>query len=282
MDRAVMGRRRLVLAFPFLALPFLVLPFLVSPFMVLASAVMAGGAPGQTAGQETVKVAKTVAAVARLDDLLEHKQYAALGHALEREHEAGRGGVARGWQDRRLRDGASAYLGFVYSRELMRSAARGAARQKARRREQAAFVAIYTMAVLTIDGPRCADVSAPSARSEQLFDHAAEAFSWAAAMPEVRRDRIIDAALALEQATAVLRRDDDFICQGGAEDIARALQDPRTRIEAHRDADRGLTVTPGAPAAARFADPEASRSLQALARRTIRADLCRMLDQMRI
>ena len=215
----------------------------------------------------------------QFDDLLDHKQYAALGDALEREHDAGRGRLARGWQDRRLRDGGSAYLGFVYSRELMRSAARSARRDRARLREQASLVAIYTMAVLTIDGPRCADASAPSQRSEQLFDLAAEAFAWAAAMPEDRRDRIIDEALALEQATAPLRRDDDFICLGGAEHIARALQDPASRVEP-RDGD-GVTVTPGRSMAARFADPATARPMQALARRTIRADLCRMLDQMR-
>lgn len=240
--------------------------------------------------------------VDRFDDLLEHKQYAALGDALEREHHAGRGRLSRGWQDRRMRDGGSAYLGFVYSRDLMRSAARSAQRERARLREHAALVAIYTMALLTIDGPRCADASAPSMRSEQLFDLAAEAFSWAAAMPQQRRDRIIDQALALEQETAPHRRNDDFICLGGAEALARALQDPATRLdppgslERQNDQERqsgdsggvedgraghGVTVTPGSPVEAEFADPETSRPMQALARRTIRADLCRMLDQMK-
>lgn len=226
--------------------------------------------------------------VDRFDDLLEHKQYAALGEALEREHHAGRGRLSRGWQDRRIRDGGSAYLGFVYSRDLMRSAARSvkggrsAWREREKLREHAALVAIYTMALLTIDGPRCADASAPSVRSEQLFDLAAEAFSWAAAMPERQRDRIIDQALALEQETAPHRRNDDFICLGGAEAVAQALQDPASRLEPKDgDAAHGVTVTPGNPVEAQFADPEKSRPMQALARRTIRADLCRMLDQMK-
>ncbi|GHE65377.1 hypothetical protein GCM10019059_26400 [Camelimonas fluminis] len=249
----------------------------------LAIAVMAGcvgAATAQTVPRVATPSPVNQKLVDRFDDLLDHKQYAALGDALEREHDAGRGRLARSWQDRRLRDGGSAYLGFVYSRELMRSAARSAPRDRTRLREQASLVAIYTMAVLTIDGPRCADASAPSARSEQLFDLAAEAFSWAAAMPEGRRDRMIDEALALEQATAPLRRDDDFICLGGAEHIARALQDPASQVES-RGGDAGVTVTPGRSMAARFADPATTRPMQALARRTIRADLCRMLDQMK-
>lgn len=244
----------------------------------LAAAMMLGCASGAATAQTIPPASQKV--VDRFDDLLDHKQYAALGDALEREHDAGRGRLARGWQDRRLRDGGSAYLGFVYSRELMRSATRSAPRDRARLREQASLVAIYTMAVLTIDGPRCADASAPSARSEQLFELAAEAFSWAAALPEGRRDRIVDEALALEQTTAPLRRDDDFICLGGAEHIARALQDPASRVEP-RGGEDGVTVTPGRSMAARFADPAATRPMQALARRTIRADLCRMLDQMK-
>lgn len=211
--------------------------------------------------------------------LLAARDYVALGEALEREYLAGRGAAARAWQERRLREGASAYLGFVYSRELMRAALNAPARQQPALREKAALVALYTMAVLTIDGPRCADPSAPVRRSEQLFDLAEQAYAWAAALPRARRERLIDRALELEQATAALRDRDDFICLGGAEDLAEAMQDPRTRVE--EKPGGGLTVVPGSRAPARFNDAEEARQTQALARRTIRADLCRMLEQMR-
>lgn len=260
---------------------------------IVIALVVAGGVLALAPGQVAMAVEPQIAdgrtprgqkLLSTLDHLLTDKQYAALGEALEREHKAGRGRVARDWQDRRLRDGGSAYLGFVYSRELMRSAAQAAARQQPGVRERAAFIAIYTMAVLTIDGPRCADAAAPSVRSEQLFDLAAEAFSWAADMPQDRRDRVIDDALALERATAYMRRDDAFICLGGAGNPTPDPEERASRNDGHAatgPADADAPAAPGEPVDAQFAGEDASRPLQALARRTIRADLCRMLDQMR-
>ena len=85
------------------------------------------------------------------------------------------------------------------------------------------MMALYSLALVAVDGVKCADKSAPGRHYET--SSCSTAMNCAAAdAPVVTRNNIIVAALGLETKTATLRGNDIYLCRFGLEETQYSLK----------------------------------------------------------
>ena len=231
-----------------------------------------------------------------LDLLLTNKQYDQLGEALSYRHgdETFRN---MNWEKDKLLQGASAYISFVYVFDLRLAASVAAlnaerlaslnasisareAKRAVELEEDAALVLLYVFELVAIDGMKCQDVTAPAHRRDQLFQIYADVWTDIAEMPKDRRTRLIAAAIDIEQRTASLRADDDFLCRNGIEErraaLAKNANTPLTQTQQPSAPGKTVEVLVDPDYQPKFLAPEVSLPKQA----EIRAAMPKRLPQM--
>jgi hypothetical protein len=164
------------------------------------------------------------------------------------------------WEELQVVQGASVYFSLRYMDDLwfrVSSLPDGPTTQSVRR--FAGVVGLYALQQIEIDGPRCADPSAPGHRLDQLTQGRGPVWQYVLALPEVTRRDLAVEALKLEARTAGLRRDDPVLCSGGAADLARALHDDKTELGAGSGGHRDVEIAP----VATYVDPALSTPKQA-------------------
>ena len=148
-------------------------------------------------------------------------------------------------------------------------------------RLSAAFISLYAYELIIVDGFKCEDRSAPDNRVTQLLMKRATDFDFLKQQQPDIRSKIVDIAIALEQKTAPLRKDDDLICRDGL-DQWRASTERGTQQEVSTPKGhfgKTIAVTPPADWAPKFVTPDVYRPLQAKARADMRERLLKLVGR---
>jgi hypothetical protein len=129
----------------------------------------------------------------------------------------------------------------------------------------AGAMALYTYAIIIIDGSKCEDVSAPESRRMRLLTDYGEAFRFLKGRPANVKSLAVATAIALEKNTAPVRKDDDLICRAGmAQMMAGLEQGTQQKIPNPPGAPgRSIGVTPPPDWVPKFASPEVYKPKQA-------------------
>ncbi len=134
------------------------------------------------------------------------------------------------WERSRIYDGAGFAVSLAYMMDLWRVAPALPADPKKVNgdtpddvRQTAVAFALYNVAIVSLDGTRCGDSSAPSHRLDQLAQIARPIFIYGRGLTAEQKATAIRVALHVERATAPVRKDDPILCSGGLEEIQQGL-----------------------------------------------------------
>ena len=125
-------------------------------------------------------------------------------------------------------------------------------------KQSAGAMLLYAFVLVEIDAPQCADATAPGHHMDQLAALGRPIFAYMMSLPAGERMKLGDTALALEVATAPLRRPDEVLCSNGLAEETASLKhqgDPPTQ----------------------YADPAQWRPQQAQTRQLMPATLTQLL-----
>jgi hypothetical protein len=192
------------------------------------AATQAPPSPAQAAGQKAP--AAEDASIARLPleeratFYRDRQMYPQLLQTLERVSTAEEVSRSLDWSKRSLFvEAKTVAVAYPYSRNLMRIAGAAPPESKVSElKDTAAMAIVYALAVISVDGHKCADTSAPGHWMTKTIADWAPLWRDLAAMPAQRRDSVVDLALRLETMTFAKRQPDPFICSGGARTFANA------------------------------------------------------------
>ena len=161
--------------------------------------------------------------VAQLETMLAQKHYLELGRILTQTKAANDIVLNMNWERTKMVAGATAFINFNYAYDLWRIAAVLPPEQANSMRETAVMVLLYAYELIVMDGVKCADVSAPGHRQDQIFASFAYIWKHVATLSEQQRAQLVDIAQRLEASTAAKRADDDFLCRDGLDQMRDAL-----------------------------------------------------------
>ncbi len=119
------------------------------------------------------------------------------------------------WEQTRIFDGAGLTVVLAYVHTLWRVAGTLPDQDASGLRDSAAVYALYALNLVSLDGERCADTTAPANRFAQIIEQAQPALFYLRGLSREDRMTVGSLSLALEAATAPKRRDDGMICSGG-------------------------------------------------------------------
>jgi hypothetical protein len=127
------------------------------------------------------------------------------------------------WEQARIHEGATVLIAFAYLNELWRLGSVLPAPQGDQTKQTAVAFSLYALELITLDGPSCADPTAPGHHLDQLLIQHRPVWAYGKALPEADRATVIKVALAVERATASIRGPDDVLCGGGLAEIRQGL-----------------------------------------------------------
>lgn len=217
-----------------------------------------------------------------LDTMLRTGDFERLSARLRAPHTAQDLDLDMNWTQNRIYNGAGFLVAYAYMTDLWRVGSAMPVQTGDGLKQTAAMMFLYIFDLATIDGPRCADVSAPGHRIDQLFFQNRPLITYLRGLPQAQRMQIGTISLDIEAATFPLRTDDAVLCSGGLAQITQGLQ---------AQGDKPLPQVPGAPGTIGktyavpsapdykpgYASPDVWRPKAAAARATLPAALTRLL-----
>lgn len=183
---------------------------------------------------------------ARLDELLGSKDYSRLGQALNSTPLNRR----LDWLKDRLMSGGTVFLAPHYVNALWMAGVRvGETNPDKDMRVTAGLITLYALQVMSIDGARCEDSSAPGDRAVQFLTSFRPVNDHLRKQPIETRIKVVDVAMKMEWSTAPKRKDDDWLCRGGLADMAARVQSTKPVVSGPPPGVKGikLSVYPPAP-----------------------------------
>lgn len=168
-------------------------------------------------------------------------------------------------------------LALIYARDLWLI---GESAKKDELRSTAVLITLYAYELIQIDGTKCEDRSAPGHRLDQLIAGRADTLKYMMSLPSEVKQKIVDAAIALEKVTSPRRKDDQLICRGGLKEITAGLQAGTQREVPTAPGQIGKTIAVAPPRdfAPKFLSPAVYKPLQDKARAEIRQSFTRLLQ----
>jgi hypothetical protein len=142
-------------------------------------------------------------------------------------------------------------------------------------RVTAAFMLLYTYALIAVDGVKCEDQSAPGHRLDQVLEMDVPILKFLKARPRKLKDKLIAGAINYEKFTGPLRQDDDVMCRGGLHEIMAGLEHATTHEEPTTTGQAGQSIAVQAPPdyAPQFLAPKAYQPLQVKARSMLKSNM---------
>jgi hypothetical protein len=142
-------------------------------------------------------------------------------------------------------------------------------------RVTAAFMLLYTYALIAVDGVKCEDQSAPGHRLDQVLEMDVPVLKFLKARARKLKDKLIAGAINYEKFTAPLRKDDDVMCRGGLHEIMAGLEHGTTHEEPTTTGQAGQSIAVQAPPdyAPEFLAPKAYQPLQVKARSLLKSNM---------
>jgi len=215
--------------------------------------------------------------LAELDRLYAARQYKATAQAMFEPRAEAQARAVLSWAQARLQAGAPHLIGVAYGDLLWQI---GEGQRNDPLRAEAALVLISTILAVAVDGAKCADTEAADMRVRQILAARAALLHYARNLPQERRVRLRNEALALEQSLAARRPQDDDICMAGPREIARQLETPGTvaREQPLRPGmlTRTVDIEPGPTYRPQYLSPERWHARQT----QVRARFPALLDQL--
>ncbi len=219
---------------------------------------------------------------AALDAMIQRHAFLALGDRLMGGKDMTTIDHDLNWMQARLFQGGGFFVGFAYMRALWQLAGAMPEAQSAGLKQNAAAIYLYDLGLTAVDGPRCADPSAPEHCRDQLLQTDRAILDYLRGLPLADRMRIGTIAVSIEAATASVRGDDYVLCSGGLDQIAAGLK---------ANGKKSLPQVPGAPGRVgktyavppppdytpRFVPVAVAAPKQAVARRELPVMLTRLL-----
>ncbi len=186
------------------------------------------------------------------------------------------------WLQAKLYNGAGFFMAYAYMHDLWRlgSAIPGDAGEEMK--QSAGMIFVYSLVLVTVDGLRCADVTAPVGRRDQLFSQNQPLIYYVRTQPRTTRMTLGTMALEIEVATATVRKNDCVLCSGGLAQIKEGLeaqgQSPLPQVPNAAGVLGKTFAVPAAPGyTPQFVDEDVWGAKQAAARRELPASLTRFL-----
>lgn len=183
---------------------------------------------------------------AHLSALLETRSYTVLVKTLAAASTLADAKSDLDWEKKQMLSGSSVFVSIPYSVSLWRAASHLTPAVGDSLRKTAVFATLYALAAVSVDGARCADVSAPGRRIDQLITGIPDMRQFAMSLPEQERKRLVDLAVTVERKTVSARQahpDDAFICTGGLEEMEYDLKHASQSVSATTSGLPGKTVT---------------------------------------
>jgi hypothetical protein len=168
------------------------------------------------------------AVAARLDGLAAAKDWKALREAALPKNDVKALLEALRWLKVRTMEGNSFFIGYIYVRNLwlLSDELQAKGENPDGMRRQAAFIGLYTMAQIRMDGMACADKTAPQHQVDELASsELGAALRYWKTTPVEFREEAVRAAVQLEAQNAGHRAaEDPAVCSGGMDEMDAALK----------------------------------------------------------
>lgn len=147
-------------------------------------------------------------------------------------------------------------------------------------RVTAAVIALYAIELIAVDGPKCEDGTAPSHRMDQLRYQEPAVFAFLKSRPAELKEKLVAIAIAYEQRTAPIRKDDDVLCSGGMDQMRAGLERGTSKEVPTPPGQVGKTVavTPPTDWVPKYLPPEAYTPKQTQARAGMRDNLLKLVQ----
>lgn len=188
------------------------------------------------------------------------------------------------WERARIYDGAGLAVSLAYMEDLWRVAphlptnsTRANGDTPDQIKQTAVAFALYNLALIRLDGARCADSTAPAHRLDQLAQTTGPIIAYGRTLSAAERGRVVTVAVNVERASAPARKDDPLLCRGGLAEIQSGLAAngdkslPRSKEPGYVGSVARVPDAPGYKPA--FVPPDVWVSKQQRIRLPLRAEL---------
>lgn len=220
--------------------------------------------------------------VSELDAMFERNDMIALTARLRDAQQAPEIFMDMNWLQAKLYNGAGFLMAYAYMHDLWRLGSAIPGDTGEEMKQSASMIFVYSLVLISIDGLKCADVTAPAGRQNQLFSQNQPLMAYMRTLPRTTRMTLGTMALQMEVATATVRKNDCVLCSGGLAQIKEGLeaqgQSPLTQVP-NAPGTLGKTFeVPAAPGyTPQFVDEGVWAAKQAAARLELPASLTRFL-----
>jgi hypothetical protein len=250
--------------------------------LIFAGTALFGGALGPAFAHEQAQATSSALPSDKaLDAMVAARDWNGLGAALSQASDQASLTRALDWLQAKVTAGGGFMIAVMYARELWTIGEAMKLDDPGRDlRVTAGMMMLYAVELIAIDGAKCEDESAPGHRLDQISEMDAAIFKFLRTQSADIKSKVVDTALALEQRTAPLRRDDDVICRGGLAEMQAGLEHGTQKEVPDASGHYGKDVEVAAPPgwAPKFVPPSTYRPLQEAARASMRENLFSLVD----
>lgn len=166
---------------------------------------------------------------ADLDSMLKRGDVASLVKRLRSADTAQGVDLDMNWEQSKLFNGAGFIIAYAYMTDLWKFGSSLPAARGEGLKQTAAMIFLYQVDLIAVDGPQCADITAPGHRRDQLFLQNAPIVGYIRSLPAAARMQIGTISLNLEAATQKVRTKDAVLCSGGLDEISAGLKAQGTK-----------------------------------------------------
>jgi hypothetical protein len=128
------------------------------------------------------------------------------------------------WERSKVVNGGTFLFDISYVNTLWRTANAMPAPASDQLRQTAVAFALYGLALIDLDGPRCKDPTAPAQKLQLAITNWAAIMRYGQSLPPQQQEVVKQVALKLERGTAPVRANDPILCRGGIAEMAANLR----------------------------------------------------------
>jgi hypothetical protein len=127
------------------------------------------------------------------------------------------------WERSKVVNGGNILFDITYVNTVWRTANSLPAPASDQMRQTAVAFALYELAVIDLDGPRCKDPTAPEHKLALSIKNWPVIFRYGQSLPPKDQEIVKQVALKIEWATAPVRANDPALCRGGMAEMQANL-----------------------------------------------------------
>jgi len=217
-----------------------------------------------------------------LDAMLQRKDFGRLAERLRAARQAQAIQLDLNWEQTKLYDGAGFLIAYAYMHDLWRLGFALPSSSGEGLKQAAGMMFLYSLALVELDGPKCADATAPGHRADQLISQNQPILAYVRTLPRTTRMQMGTIALGIEAATGPVRKNDEVLCGDGLTAISEGLKSNGSKpLQQLPNAPGTIGKTYAVPPAPgyrpQFVGEDVWRPKQAAARQSLPATLTKLL-----